>query len=59
MGCNPTAQVLRTPGCKHLTNAGNWITSDAIRLNDMECWTFMARNQPAVVAGGVTPHSKN
>ena len=39
---------LRKLGCKQLTNAGNWITSDAILLNDVERWTYTAMDVIAV-----------
>jgi hypothetical protein len=29
----------RKIGCKQLINGSNWITSDAVRLNDLERWT--------------------
>ena len=39
---------LRKLGCKQLTNASNWITSDAIRLNDVERWCYTAMDVIAV-----------
>ena len=39
---------LRKLGCKQLTNAGNWITADAIRLNDVERWTYTAMDVIAI-----------
>ncbi len=35
-------------GCKQLINAGNWRTVDAIRLNDVERWSYTANEVLAV-----------
>jgi hypothetical protein len=35
-------------GCKQLLNASNWTTADAVRLNDLERWTYTALDVLAV-----------
>jgi hypothetical protein len=35
-------------GCKQLLNACNWTTADAIKLNDVERWTYSALDVQAV-----------
>lgn len=35
-------------GCKQLINAGNWITADPEKLNDLERWTYTAADVLAV-----------
>jgi hypothetical protein len=35
-------------GCKQLLNASNWTTADAIKLNDVERWTYTALDVLAV-----------
>ncbi len=35
-------------GCKQLVNAGNWITADPEKLNDIERWTYTATDVQAV-----------
>jgi hypothetical protein len=44
-----------TLGCKQLINASNWQTADAIKLNDIERWTYTADDVIAVnrYTGGV------
>ena len=38
----------RKIGCKQLINASNWQTADAVRLNDVERWTYTADDIIAV-----------
>ncbi len=42
-------------GCKQLLNASNWVTADAVKLNDVERWTYTAMDVIAVnkYTGGV------
>ena len=35
-------------GCKQLVNAGNWVTADPEKLNDIERWTYTATDIVAV-----------
>lgn len=35
-------------GCKQLVNPNNWRTADPARLNDLERWTYMSCEVPAV-----------
>ena len=35
-------------GCRQLVNASNWITADAVQLNDLERWTYTACDVIAV-----------
>ena len=35
-------------GCKQLVNAGNWITADTEKLNDVERWTYTATDVQAI-----------
>ncbi len=35
-------------GCKQLLNATNWTTADAVKLNDVERWTYTALDVEAV-----------
>lgn len=41
---------MRSIGCKQLTNAENWRTADAVRLNDAERWTYTPNDVSAVNA---------
>ncbi len=44
-----TVDYLRnTLGCRQLINAGNWKTADAVRLNDIERWTYLPTDVDAV-----------
>lgn len=42
-------------GCRQLLNASNWVTADAVRLNDSERWSYAAMDVLAVnkYTGGV------
>lgn len=41
-------ETYRKLGCKQLVNASNWQTADAVRLNDVERWTYTADDVIAV-----------
>jgi hypothetical protein len=38
----------RSLGCKQLVNSSNWITADALRLNDVERWSYTSDEVIAV-----------
>jgi hypothetical protein len=43
-----TSYFRKELGCKQLVNAGNWITADTEKLNDIERWTYTACGVQAV-----------
>jgi len=48
-------------GCKQLLNASNWVTADAVKLNDAERWSYAAMDVIAVnkYTGGVHVGANN